>query len=109
MAALANGVMHVLNTALAAPSSPPPAAFLQTVADAAAGFVGTDVPERNERLTEAAVRALLALAAERGGVEQGEFTVITLSLSSTLMAVFWGFQEQWGRQEGGRRLRVVRC
>ena len=111
MAALANGVMHVLETALlaASPSPPPPAAFLQTVAAAAAAFVGTEVPQRNERLKEAAVRALLALAAGGGGAEgEGEFTVITLSLSSSLMAVFRGLKEQWGGQEGGRRLRVVR-
>lgn len=110
MAALANGLLQALDAALSPPTTTTttttPTGFLQRAADAAAAFAGTEVARRNERLTEAAVRALLARAREGDGA----FTVLTLSLSSTLMAVFRGLKERWSqqKQQEGRRLRVVR-
>lgn len=110
MAALANGVLDVLDAALNPPTNDGEnATFLARVEAAAAAFVDSEVPARNARLVEAAVRALWALVPPPAQEEKGEerpFTVVTLSLSSTVMAVFRGLLREG--QERRRALRVVR-
>lgn len=120
MAALTNGVSDVIDAALSSHSPPPPNndhahSLLERVSAAAAAFVERELPARNARLVEAAVSRLLALvpaAAKEGEGEEGGLTIITLSLSSTLMAVFKGLWEQQAQgQQGQQRgtMRVVRC
>lgn len=104
MAALRNGVMNVLDTALSPSPSSSSSSLLQSVTEAVAAFVERDVPTRNARLVEGAVQTLLGFAQEEEG--QKPFTVITLSLSSTLMAVFEGLHKHLQQQQQGRRRRL---
>ena len=102
MAALASGVIEsILSSSSSSPSTP--TAFLHQVSAAAAAFIETSVPARNSQLQVAAVEALRALApAQEQG--HGPFTVITLSLSSTLMAVFRALRAEGPSEQ---RMRLV--
>jgi hypothetical protein len=127
MAALPNGVMDVIDPILSSPPPPttttmedgdttPRFALLDQVATTAAAFVESGIPARNAQLQEAAVQALLALMPPHPppSEEQEEasplpfrplpFTVVTISLSSTLMAVLGALRAR----EPARPMRVVR-